>query len=226
MKKANQLYSKGEFEQAIEIYEKVVNSGFESGEIYYNLGNSCYRSNKFTDAIYYFEKAKKLIPNNVDLKHNMELANLQIYDKITPLPKFAIVKWFRELITSRSADFWASTSLISFIGLLIFLLIYFFTKKGGVKQATFFAAAVLLILSGTTFIFSEKQFSNLNSEKSAIIFNSSVFVKSSPDENATELFTIHEGLKVEIRDYSGDWCEIILADGKIGWMRKSGLKKI
>ena len=71
---------------------------------------------------------------------------------------------------------------------------------------------LVFIVSLTTFIFSYKQKQKLTAHNSAIIFAPSVTVKSSPDESGTDLFLVHEGLKVTVEDAVGEWIEIKLAD--------------
>jgi tetratricopeptide (TPR) repeat protein len=222
----NQFYAHGNFDQAIEAWQKIANSGFESAELYYNLGNAYYRSGKYTFAVYNYEKSKQLNPDNDDLQHNLELANLQITDKIVPLPEFFVTRKLKSLVAVKSADFWAWASVYTFILMLSLILFYLFSKNRNIKQISFFTGLLFLVISVTTFVFARKQKENLTSHNSAVIFSPSVFVKSSPDDNATELFSIHEGLKVDILDDSGDWFEIKLADGKIGWLRKDALKRI
>ena len=47
----------------------------------------------------------------------------------------------------------------------------------------------------------------------------SVTVKSTPNENGTDLFILHEGRKVLIKDNTmKDWMEIQLEDGNAGWV--------
>jgi len=222
----NNFYAQGDYEQAIQAYKKVLDSGVESAELYYNLGNAFYRTGKYTDAIYYYEKSKLLAPDNEDLQHNLEMANLQISDKIVPLPEFFVTRKIKSLIVSKSADFWAWLSISTFILMLGLMLFYLFSKSRKIKQISFFSGMLFLILSVTTFVFTRQQTENLTAHKTAVIFAPSVYIKSSPYENATELFSIHEGLKVAIIDDSGDWYEIKLADGKIGWMQKEGLKRL
>ncbi len=43
-------------------------------------------------------------------------------------------------------------------------------------------------------------------------------VKSSPDRAATDLFVLHEGTVVRVTAELGDWAEIVIADGKKGWI--------
>ena len=61
---------------------------------------------------------------------------------------------------------------------------------------------------------------------SAVVLRDAVAVKSSPDQNSTDLFILHEGTKVEISDRLNGWCEITIADGKKGWMECSTFETI
>ena len=60
----------------------------------------------------------------------------------------------------------------------------------------------------------------------AIVMDSSVTVKSSPDESGTELFVIHEGTKVFIKNTLNQWVEISLLDGNVGWVKISQIEQI
>jgi SH3-like domain-containing protein len=54
-----------------------------------------------------------------------------------------------------------------------------------------------------------------------------VSVQSAPsDDLALQVFTIHEGTKTRIDQQSGEWAEIVLADGKVGWVRVEVLEII
>jgi hypothetical protein len=43
-------------------------------------------------------------------------------------------------------------------------------------------------------------------------------VKSSPNQSGIDLFILHEGTKVSIKSTLGEWTEIELEDGNVGWM--------
>lgn len=55
---------------------------------------------------------------------------------------------------------------------------------------------------------------------------STVTVKASPRNTGTDLFIIHEGLKVQIIDALDNWYEIRLSDGKQGWMQQKDVEPI
>ena len=66
----------------------------------------------------------------------------------------------------------------------------------------------------------------LSKQSNEAIIMEDVLVKSSPAETATNLFEIHEGLKVEIKDSVNHFYEIRLSDGKVGWIRASKIETI
>ena len=49
---------------------------------------------------------------------------------------------------------------------------------------------------------------------------------SEPKTDASRLFVIHDGLKVNIVDENNEWFEIKLSNGEIGWIKKSDCKVI
>ena len=55
----------------------------------------------------------------------------------------------------------------------------------------------------------------------------SVTVRSTPSDEGTSLFVIHEGRKVSIKDNSmKEWKEITIEDGKVGWIPVSAIEII
>lgn len=69
-----------------------------------------------------------------------------------------------------------------------------------------------------TNIFAANQKAELVNRSYAIVFAPTVTVKSSPDASGTDLFVLHEGTRVSVKSKLGDWSEIALEDGNVGWM--------
>ena len=44
-------------------------------------------------------------------------------------------------------------------------------------------------------------------------------VFSAPSASSTELFKIHGGLKIDIKETNNNWLNIKLLDGKEGWIK-------
>ena len=226
MKKANNLFIEGKYQDAINTYENILTLGYESPELYYNLGNSYYKQNVISYSILNYEKALQLAPNDDDIKYNLELCNRLVVDKIEKLPVFFITAWTGNIKNLFSSDFWAVFSIVTFGLALTFISFFLYSKSIGFKKLSFWIGFIVIILSVISFIFSNQQKQKILSGNTAIIMSPSVTIKSSPDVSGTDIFVIHEGTKVRIEDKISDWNEIKLSDGSKGWLKVEDIETI
>ena len=226
IQKANEHYTKEEFQKAIDGYNQILIAGIESPEVYFNLGNAYYKTKQYTLSILNYERAKLLAPDDEDIEFNLQVANQKVVDSIQELPGIFIVRWWNAIVNSQTTDTWASISIFSFVVFLTMLGFYFFAKTSEVKRITFWSGCFLIMLTIFSWSFAAKQKSRLVNHSFAIVMQPTVTVKSSPSENGTKLFVIHEGLKVRITDKLGDWVEIRLADGNKGWLLTESIERI
>ena len=226
MVKAGNYYDSKKYDQAIEIYQGILNNKKESAEVYYNLGNAYYKSGKFTQSIIQYERAKLLAPNDDDIQFNLNIANRYVVDAINAIPKVFFVRWWESFENKFSSDGWAHISTISFILLMIMAGIFFLSRTTGIKKSSFWIGILMLVTTLLSFNFSASQKNKLERHNFAIITQPSITIKSSPSEGGTDLFLIHEGLKVQIKDSLDTWYEIKIGDGNQGWLPKKSLEKI
>ncbi|MBN2481640.1 MAG: tetratricopeptide repeat protein [Bacteroidales bacterium] len=225
--KANQHYINLEFDQAAAIYRSVVDAGYESGELYYNLGNAYYKLNRLSGAILYYEKALELSPYDEDIRNNLEMANMLIVDQVETIPVFFLSRWWRLIVNLFSPDVWAVFSILLF---LISLVLFFWrtlvlnSARTGKYLLPF--GLMALFLSGLLYVFSISRKNYIVQNDKAVVMDLSVDVKSSPDEMGTSVFVLHEGTKVEIMDSLQNWREIKLANGNRGWVLKNSIGEI
>ncbi|MBF0486279.1 MAG: tetratricopeptide repeat protein, partial [Candidatus Omnitrophica bacterium] len=71
---AADAYKNGRYEEAIRLNEKVLGLGLESPALYYNLGNSYFRSRKLGKAIVNYLRAQALAPRDSDIHANLGFA--------------------------------------------------------------------------------------------------------------------------------------------------------
>ncbi len=223
---ANELYRAGKYAEALHAYEEIVTNGYESPALYYNLGNACYKTGDYPAAILNYERAKRLSPADDDILHNLRLANLRIIDRIEPIPRLFFLEWWEDFIASRSASGWANIA-IATLWVAALLLAGYRISRGPLAQRVFLhTGAVAVVVSLFAFTAGGIRGEREGSGGSAILFAPSVSVKSAPDAQSTDIFVIHEGVKVDLLDSVGDWRKIRLADGKIGWLESNDLKVI
>lgn len=224
---ADSAYINNDFASAIEMYEQILKDNGESSDIYYNLGNSYYKIDHIAKAILNYEKALLLNPGDGDIRFNLEMAQSKTVDKVVPISEMFFVTWIKSLINTLSEKGWSKVGIISFIIMLVAITLYLFSKRIVWKKVGFIAALFMLSICVLANVFASTQKTEIQKHESAIIMAPSVTVKSTPNEGGTDLFIIHEGRKVTIKDNTmKDWKEIQLEDGNAGWVPTSVIEVI
>lgn len=219
-------YLRNDYLAAIQIYESLLQQG-ESAEVYYNLGNSYYKSGDIARAILNYERALLLQPGNGDIRFNLEIARAKTVDKVASVPEIFFIGWCKSLINCLSIDAWARWGIVCFILFLVCLCFFFYSKSVRGKKIGFIAGLVLLVGVVLCNVFAGQQKKELTERSKAIVLSPSVTVRSTPSESGTSLFILHEGHKVEIKDDTmREWKEIRLEDGKVGWLPASTIEII
>ena len=223
---ADAAYGKGNYEEAITLYEEVLKQG-ESAELYYNLGNAYYRTNDITRAILNYERSLLLNPGDADTNFNLQMARSKTVDKIAPESEMFFVTWYKWLVNCLSVDGWAYLALVALALAIVLALVYLFGQILWLRKFGFFGGILLLVLFLLANLFAWQQKQALLNRHEAIIMESPVTVKSTPSDGGTDLFILHAGTKVRVVDDSmNDWKEIRLPDGKQGWLEKKQIEMI
>ena len=219
-------YMRNDYVSAIQIYEKLLEQG-TSATLYYNLGNSYYKSDDIARAILNYERALLLEPGNGDIRMNLEIARSKTVDKVTPIPDIFFVAWIKSFMNTLYADTWGKLGIVFFFLMLVSICAFLYSKRVGMKKIGFAGAVLMLCLVVASNLFAGYQKDKLIDRKEAIVLVPSITVRSTPSEDGTSLFVLHEGHKVEIKDNSMyEWKEIRLEDGKVGWVPASSIEVI
>lgn len=222
--KGNQFYQVAQYDSAIYYYQKILERGYESGILYYNLGNCYYKTQQLGLAILFYERAKKWMPNDPDIKNNLAIANLRIVDKIEPASSFVLIQWIESLV-HLFPRVWIRWLTMGFYFLGIGFLIFWILSKNMTfrRWALRIAISAGILFSLFALIWID-QVHEAKTKRSAIILSPKVEVLSAPSEQGgVEIFSLHEGTKVELDREQGEWQEIILPDRKVGWVKKEVL---
>lgn len=224
--KANQAYSAGSFTVAADLYQKVVDAGYASPELFYNMGNTFFKMNDYARAILWYERAKRLDPGSEDISFNLNVANTKISDKIEPLPEMFYKRWYNGLVQIFSVDTWAKMGVYMFIAGLLCMVLYIASRVVILRKIGFWCALGLFTFTIFSLVLAWSGYRFAESNAEAVIFSPTITVKSSPDEKSTDLFVLHEGAKVQLLDNISGWYEIRIANGSVGWLPKNSLEKI
>lgn len=223
---ADSAYSSEDFTKAEQLYLQLAQQG-ESAAIYYNLACTYYRLDDMANAILWFERAALLDPSDEDIRFNLAMARNKTIDRIIPRHEMFFVSAWRTLMHSHSVTQWAYFAIGAFVLTLMLISLYIYCSAIGLRKVGFFGAifSFTLCILFNILAYNLRYYNKNN--KSAIIMDSAVTVRSTPTKSGTDLFVIHEGTRVEIRDNSmRDWAEVQIADGKVGWVEKSSYEAI
>ena len=223
----NQRYQAGDFDEALEHYAQILDDGLESGELYYNIGNTYFKLGELGPAILYYERARRLMPGDGDLLANLELARSLTADEMASLPGFWLfraVGWWVELVP-RGALVWlvALAYLVAMMAVILVILRPATVLAAWGRRLAITGATVTLVF-GLNLAVREL---GIGAAEEAVIMAEETAVQSAPsDDSALQIFAIHEGTKVQTDRRSDAWIEIILEDGKVGWVRADQLEPI
>lgn len=226
IQKASDAYRAGEYTQAVELYSKILKEGYTAPYLFYNLGNAYFKSGDYPNAILNYERAKRMDPGNEDFEVNLNIANTKISDKIEPMPELFLVRWIKGWVFMLSVDLWAYLTVILIVLSVTGTTLYIAARYLLLRKIGFWSGLLFLTLSLISMgsAWSGHHYSTRSTE--AIIFTPTITVKSSPDENSTDLFVLHEGTKVTILDQINSWYEIKIANGSVGWLPGTSMEKI
>ncbi len=214
--KANSLYKEQQFDEALKLYTELRMSYPRSATINFNIGNVYFKKGELAMAIASYERAKRLKPTDEDIQHNLLFAKARTIDKIEKQNHSLASLFFNQANSFSSSYGWTWASIISCwlasAGLLLFLFSSRFTKLG------FYTGIVLGLTSIVFLLIGKKIFSIENRCDSVVIAVEKVFIKSAPDNSASDLFMLHEGTEVLMLDHVDGFAKIRLDDGKTGWV--------
>ena len=223
----NQLYQQEDFQGAIDAYRAVLSAGWESAALHYNLGNAYFKSGELGRAILEWERSLVLEPGDPDALANLELARSLTADAVEPLPRFwlfDVVAWWvdlipRALLRGLVASAWLA--LAAGVGIRVLARGEAAGRWGG-RIATV-SGLVVLVLGASLFV----RELGIGQAERGVILADAVPVRSAPaDQDDLTLFEIHEGTRVRIDRRAGEWAEIVLDDGKVGWVPSDVFEEI
>jgi len=223
---AKVAYTSGDFAKAAHLYLRVAEHGYESSQLYYNIGNCYYKQMQIASAIYFYQKALKLDPSFEDAKYNLKLAQELIVDKIEAVSPPFYKRWYKSIYTALPPNTWAVLTVIFFVVFIIGMFILFSPINMVLRRIAIPISIFALIFSILIFAIASSSYNYVVNKNLGVIMEPTVFVRSTPSEEGTPLFTIHEGLTVKITNFIDGWYQIRLDDGRVGWLPQNTLEEV
>ncbi len=220
----NADYQDGDYSAAERCYRQILALGTDSGTVYYNLGNACFKQKQLGEAIYYWEKARRLMPRDLEIRQNLNLANGLIVDRIE-IPEDGLpVRLASSAVHIFTIAQESRILLTLYILLNVFVGTYLLTRM---RRLAFWAltasltAGFFMVLLGISLTWKVYQESH---NRDAVILEQKVDVRSGPGMGNITVLTVHEGIIVRVRSEINGWVQISLPKGWNGWIPSSSLR--
>lgn len=222
--KANNYYNNSRYSESIRIYESILDEGWESSNLYFNLGNSYFRQNQIGQSIWAYNKALKMDPRNEDLIKNLSIAEAKIKDRIILPDEFYFVKVYGNFKSRYTLKEWLLFGgVIMLFTVISFLISEFYVIK--IFKIVSLMKILMLLTITVHIVILDKFFDENNDNKIGIIIDNQVKAFSGPfyGDNSI-LFNLNEGTEVKIKQSQKKWVEIILMDGKSAWITSNKIR--
>lgn len=218
----NDSYNKNKFDVAVGAYENILNQGFYSADLYYNLGNAYYRLEDFANARWSYEMGINIDPRNKDMIHNLILTKKKIPNTIEQ-PDSQILDLINNfLISFTYSDFVLFSSIMLLLYSICFIIYRIMPSKPIFVSCYLF---IILFFIGTSF--SVIKFLWERNNNFGIILNDETKLYSAPFLNENIKISIFfSGNKVKIEQTTDKWIEISSMDGRKGWIRLEDIRTL
>lgn len=211
---ANEAYAADKHADAKRLYLKVLESGSQAN-VFYNLGNACFRLGEFGQAAVAYERALALKPG-----HREAAANLRVLREKTAA-RVATVPWYETIfaILPVSTAFTIGVA-VSWLGILL-LGCALWRRMDWVAGTS--AVFVFLLGAGYTLGMCWKDH---EARQGAVVLGEKLEARVDPSDRSNVAETLSAGSRVSIKGGQGTWLYCALPNGANGWVKSAEIEKI
>ncbi len=225
LEQAQEAYAKGDHKHALALYDSA-NAEYTSAGLLYNIGNCYSKLGEMPRAILYYERALRLAPGADDVQTNLDMERSKVVDRMNQLPAFTLGSIWDRIQGGKDVDQWARRSLWACVILVVFAAAAILCRRHGLKRMFFAVAVLALLFTVLSTALAAYRVQEVESRSEAIIMSPTVEILGEPRKGSTRLFILHQGTKLSVVGEQGDWQEVRLSSGSVGWLPKEAIEII
>ncbi len=211
--KAGLAYKKGDYREAVSLYERVRREGWESGPLYYNLANSYFKAGDLGRAVLNYERARLLMPRDSDLRANDRYARSLVQATASggsPTLGNRLIQAYPGLLTSEET---VNVLFAVFVlaGLVHLTAMHYPSAQTICRRTGMLLVIIFLVFLGGFVAVTYSQ------AKAAVILTA-VQSRFEPRDQATVHFDLAPGQRVRMISREGGWVKVERPDRKKGWI--------
>lgn len=225
------------FTHAAQLYEKLLESNFINGQIYYNLGNAYYKLGMPGRAILQYRKAERLLPRNADIKANIGLLKSDFKDKeaMHQVPEILKIVFFWYFFLNLNEI--TNIAIYMYLVFMASILSVIVIRLQWLKRISIITASCLLVLIVSIGLKAHNQYSI----ERGVVIADECNIRYGPGEEYEPKFKIHEGAEVKIEEARNKWYKVYVyvdvegicdeehkkdTEFRKGWIPKANVEKI
>ena len=217
--KGNGFYARQKWDSAVNNYTKALKSGGDDAAVYYNLGNAEYKLGHTGQAVVNYRRALFYKPDYTVAAENLELAESRIPGRLQPPQPIFFVRWWDALTEAIYSGIWAIAALLLFTLAIILLWLRRRNKKT-IRSQMIVALFILWAFSLTIAIAAAQK---TESHNEAVVIHPKVMLKT---EDGKQIISVPEGTLVTRNTVHDDRIEVILPDGRRGWLSAQDIEVV
>ena len=216
--KANEADSAGHFQEAVEGYQSLVNSGQWSANLFYDLGNAWFRLGNFGEAILNYERALALDPHHPESDANLRIARDEARALELRTQGFA-----RYVEDGTSTQYSIAASVAFWIALFAAARLFFLRRRSaGLVALIIFST---LIFSGSIYALYALETGNKGKDL-AIVTGKNIEARLATADNASSILALPPGSEIKVLSERGDWIYAALPNDLRGWIPAKSAERV
>ncbi len=224
-REANALYAAERYDEAAGVYETIIDGGFGTADVHYNLGNARFKLGEPGRAVLAYERALRVEPGHTDARANLAFVREQLADRQAPLDDGPVTAFLRRLYTAVHVSTFDAVASLLFFGLFAVLIVG--VLRGGVSGWSLRAAVTLLAAFVVVATAAGVRTYSANTVDDAVVLASELAARTGPGGDFVLEFKIHEGTTVAVEEVRGEWTRVrVGGTDLVGWVMNEGLEAI
>jgi tetratricopeptide (TPR) repeat protein len=215
---ANQAYSEGRFQEAVEGYESLVRSGRWNANLFYNLGNAWFRLGDFGKAILNYQRALALDPHHPEATANLRLARDEA--RALELRKSGIER-YAAMITPTQ---YTVAAAVAFWFVLFGATSWFFSQRRSAGRMAMIALGAVVCALSIFALFTLEN--GTQGPALAIVTGKDIEARLATADNARSVLTLPAGSEIKVLSERGGWVYAALPNDQRGWIPAKAVERV
>ncbi len=217
--RGNAAYQDGRYGEAVAAYRSLLQFRIRDPRVEFNLANAEFKLGRLGASILHYERARRLEPTDEEIQANLEYARSFAIDQVNVPEPAAVIRGVHAVQSRLGPDRQAWIAL-ALIWICMILVAWGLAVPGRWNAGFAWGLASLLLCIAVSVGSWYVTYQRLEGRQLAVILVPAVEVLAGPGDNNATLFTVHEGLTVQVRtDSGGEWMQVSLPNGLNGWLR-------